>query len=128
MYGSGAGTGMAAVAAIPAVQRILQDRMPAVTGFYVAAVGSTAPRAVPSRAGATATPASGAAATASASSDLSGNLLLLPLQSGFAKDTAFFFAKAQKLKNSAQAEFWDCTPVLAFETGIFFGALARGFW
>ena len=77
MYGSGVGTGMAAEAAIPAVQRILQDRLPAVTGCYVAAVGTTAaPQAVPSRTGTSTTPASGTAATAataSASSALRGN-------------------------------------------------------
>ena len=32
--------------------------------------------------------------------------LLPPLQSVFAKDTAFLSAKAQKLQNSACAEFW----------------------
>ena len=88
MYLSGAGTGMAAVAAIPAVQRILQDRLPAVAaavaGLFVAAVGSTAPLTVPSRTGAAAAPTPGAATAASASSDLSGNLLWLPLQPGFA--------------------------------------------
>ena len=35
-----------------------------------------------------------------------------------------FLCKGTKLQNSAQAEFWDCTPVLANETGVFF----RGFW
>ena len=68
--------------------------------------------------------------------------LLPPLQSGFAKDTVFLSAKAQKLQNSAFAEFWDSMPVLALEcfsaygTGVLvsefssaeFGALARGFW
>ena len=28
-----------------------------------------------------------------------------------------FLCKGKKLQNSAQAEFWDCTPVLAFDTG-----------
>ena len=28
-----------------------------------------------------------------------------------------FLCKGTKLQNSAQAEFWDCTPVLANETG-----------
>ena len=73
MYGSGVGTGMAAVAAIPAVQRILQDRIPAVTGYYVAAVVAATPQAVPSRTGSATTPTTGAAATASASSALHGN-------------------------------------------------------
>ena len=40
-----------------------------------------------------------------------------PLQSVFAKDTAFLSAKAQKLQNSACAEFWDGLPVLALEFG-----------
>ena len=73
MYMSGVGTGMAAVAAIPVVQRILQDRIPAVTGYYVAAVGTTAPRTDPSRTGTTTTPTAGTAASASASSALRGN-------------------------------------------------------
>ena len=48
------------------------------------------------------------------------------MQSVFAKDTAFLSAKAQKLQNSAFAEFWDCTPVFAFETGIFFRGFGLG--
>ena len=40
--------------------------------------------------------------------------LLPPLQSVFAKDTAFLSAKAQKLQNSACAEFWDGLPVSCF--------------
>ena len=43
--------------------------------------------------------------------------LLPPLQSVFAKDTAFLSAKAQKLQNSACAEFWDNMPVFALELG-----------
>ena len=70
MYLSGAGTGMAA---IPAVQRILQDRIPAVTGWDVAAVAATAPSSVSSRTWASTTPTSGTTITASASSALRGN-------------------------------------------------------
>ena len=44
--------------------------------------------------------------------------LLPPLQSVFAKDTSFLSAKAQKLQNSACAEFWDGLPVFALELGI----------
>ena len=39
--------------------------------------------------------------------------------SAFASGNSYFInSLVQKLQNSAQAEFWDCTPVLAFETGI----------
>ena len=47
--------------------------------------------------------------------EFAGFLLLPPLQSGFAKETAFFFAKAQKLQNSAKPNSGDCLPVSALE-------------
>ena len=37
-----------------------------------------------------------------------------PLRPGFAKDAAFFSAKAQKLKNSAKQNSWDSLPVSCF--------------
>ena len=40
-------------------------------------------------------------------------------------NSCFTNSLVQKLQNSAQAEFWDCTPVLAFETGIFFSRIQR---
>ena len=38
-------------------------------------------------------------------------------------NSCFTNSRVQKLQNSAFAEFWDCTPVLAFDTGF----LIRGF-
>ena len=49
--------------------------------------------------------------------------LLPPLQPWFVKETAFFSAKAQKLKNSAFAEFWDSMPV--FYGGILYWLLEK---
>ena len=43
--------------------------------------------------------------------------LLPPLQPWFVKETAFFSAKAQKLKNSAKPNSGDCLPVFAFASG-----------
>ena len=40
-----------------------------------------------------------------------------PLQPGFAKETAFFFAKAQKLKNSAKQNSWRVCRFTAFASG-----------
>ena len=54
-------------------------------------------------------------------------VLLPPLQPWFVKETAFFSAKAQKLKNSACAEFWDNMPVFALELGGLCPDLAWGF-
>ena len=47
----------------------------------------------------------------------------LPVSAFASENSCFRNSHEQKLQNSAQAEFWDCTPVLANETGIFF----RGF-
>ena len=120
-----AGTGLAAVAAIPAVQRILQDRIPAVPGCVVAAVGANPPRS--SRPRPSATPAPGTTAAASASSALRSNTLLPPLQPWFAKDTAFFSAKAQKLKNSAKQNSWIVCRflVLRLKTPVLGTAMSR---
>ena len=35
-------------------------------------------------------------------------------------NSCFISSRVQKLQNSAQAEFWDCTPVLALELGTLF--------
>ena len=53
-------------------------------------------------------------------------VLLPPLQSVFAKDTAFFSAKAQKLQNSACAEFWDGLPVSVLVCFFPFGSRRAG--
>ena len=60
----------------------------------------------------------------------------LPLQSVFAKDTAFLSAKAQNLGIRLAPNSRDNMPVLALELGTLFpnsaqaefGALAWGFW
>ena len=51
-----------------------------------------------------------------------------PLRPGFAKKTAFLSAKAQKLQNSAFAEFWDSMPVLALECFSAYGTSVLGLW
>ena len=56
-----------------------------------------------------------------------------PLRPRFAKETAFFSVKAQKLQKATlfalfcKAEFLDSMSVLALELGTLFGALAHGF-
>ena len=37
-----------------------------------------------------------------------------------------FSLQRRKTREFGEAEFWDCTPVLAFETGIFFRGFGLG--